>query len=71
MTVTPPPPTPTKPYKAIAAGFGTFLIALYFQLSEKRETLDTLNTNEWILTLLAAFVMAAVTWGIPNPAKRR
>jgi hypothetical protein len=71
MTVTPPSPTPTKPYKAVATGIGTFLIALYFQLEGRRETLDTLTVSEWLLTLLGAFVVAAVTWGVPNPAKVR
>jgi hypothetical protein len=68
--VTPPYPTPTKPYKAVGAFVASLLIALYFQLSEKGETLNTMNTNEWILTLLAAFAVTAVTYGIPNPAKR-
>lgn len=70
MTVTPPYPTPTKPYKAVGTAIATFLLALYFQLSEKGETLHTMNTNEWILTLLATFAVTAVTYGIPNPAKR-
>lgn len=68
-TNTPPYPTPTKPYKAIAAFVGSFVVALFFQLSEKGESLHTMNVNEWILTLLAAFAVTAVTYGIPNPAK--
>lgn len=69
MTVTPPYPTPTKPYKAVAAFVGSFVVALYFQVSEKGESLNTMNTKEWILTVLAAFAVTAVTYGIPNPAK--
>jgi hypothetical protein len=70
MTVSPPSPTPAKPFKAVASGIGTFIIALWFQVNERRESLDTLNTNEWILTFLAAAAMSAIVWGVPNPAKR-
>lgn len=67
--VTPPPPTPTQPYKAIVAGVLTFLTALYFEL-QGRETVEGMNASEWIMVFLGAIVVAGATWAVPNPAKR-
>lgn len=69
--VTPPPPTPTKPYKAIVAGVLSFVGALYFELQPRAETLDTMTFGEWFMVILAAVVISGATWFVPNPAKAR
>jgi hypothetical protein len=66
--VTPPPPTPTQPYKAIVAGVLSFLAALYFEL-QGRETIEGMSASEWFMVILAAVVVSGATWFVPNPAK--
>jgi hypothetical protein len=68
--VTPPPPTPTQPYKAIVAGVLAFLGALYFEL-KGRETIEGMSASEWFMVILAAVVISGATWAMPNPAKHR
>lgn len=68
MSVTPAPPTPTKPYKAIAAFVLTFL-ALLLQSLEPGAEHHPVSTTEWIVTILGALVSAGVVYGVTNPAK--
>lgn len=68
-TPTPPPPTPTQPYKAIVSFIGTLFVSLWLQL-QGRETVNSMTASEWIVTFIAAAAVAALTWGVPNPAKR-
>lgn len=57
---------PSRPYKAVVAFLGTFLVSLFAALQDKTE-LDTMSVNQWILVILGALVSAAVTYGVPNP----
>lgn len=66
--VTPPPPTPTKPYKAIIAFVLAFLGALY-TITADRTDLDTLGAKGWLTVILTAAITAGATYVVPNPAK--
>lgn len=66
--VTPPPPTPTQPYKAVVAGVLAFLGALLIEL-RGRENLESMTTMEWLIIIIAAIVTAGATWAVPNPPK--
>lgn len=67
-SVTPAPPTPTKPYKAIAAFVLTFL-GLLIQSLEPTAKHHPVTTIEWVVTIVGALVSAGAVYGITNPAK--
>lgn len=66
--VTPAPPTPTKPYKAIAAFIVTFL-GLLVQSLEPGAEHHPVSATEWAVTIVGALVAAAAVYGVTNPAK--
>ena len=67
MSVTPPPPTPTKPNKAILAFVLSFLGSLLVQLSDYTEFGD-LTPLQWLIALVTAVVIAGGVYAVPNPA---
>lgn len=69
MSVTPAPPTPTKPYKAIAAFVLTFAGLIIQAISDKADT--KITSTEWIIIVVGALVTAGTVYGITNPAKAR
>lgn len=68
--VTPPPPTPTKPYKAIAGFVLTFLAALLATV-QGRPTLEGMRLIDWFIVIGGALVSAGVVYGVTNPPTRR
>lgn len=66
--VTPAPPTPTKPYKAVVAFVLAFLTALYATL-QGRTDLDTMKVGDWLIVILGAVVTAGAVYVTTNPAK--
>jgi len=68
--VTPPPPTPTKPYKAIVAGVLGFLFMLWVNLNG-RPDLGHMGWQDWLIVILGTLATGGGTYAIPNPAKTR
>lgn len=66
--VTPAPPTPTKPFKAVAAFVLTFLGTLIASVQGKKEFTE-LTLLEWLIIVGSALVTSGTVWGVTNPAK--
>jgi len=63
--VTPPPPTPTKPYKAIVAGVLGFLFMLWVNLNG-RPDLGHMGWQDWLIVILGTLATVA-----PTPSRTR
>jgi uncharacterized membrane protein YcaP (DUF421 family) len=68
MSGTPAPPTPTQPYKAVAAFVLTFLGTLFASIQGKKE-FSELTLLEWLIILGTALVTTGAVYGVTNPAK--
>lgn len=66
--VTPAPPTPTKPYKAIVGFVIAFLGALTATL-QGRTDLGNMSVVDWLIILATAVVTAGGVYQVTNPAK--
>lgn len=67
--VTPAPPTPTKPYKAIA-GFVLTFLGLIVQALTSNADANSITLQEWLVIVVGSLVSAGAVYGITNPAKR-
>jgi uncharacterized membrane protein YcaP (DUF421 family) len=65
---TPPPPTSTKPYKAIAAFLLTFVGALVATI-QGRPSVEGMTVLDWVIVVGSALVTAGTVYGVTNPAK--
>lgn len=66
--VTPPPPTPTQPYKALIAFVFAFVGALTATLSGRTDLVET-TWLDWVIIVGTAVVTAGGVYQVTNPAK--
>ena len=68
MSVTPPPPTVTKPYKAVAAFVLTFIGTLIATV-QGRPSVEGMTLLDWIIVIGSSLVVTGAVYGVTNPPK--